>query len=269
MASSLVSPALNSPKSFPEKDMPSSLTGPLFATPTKAKPASSTVDRGSLGYLVFPLSSSSASPSRLMVSPSRPMVSHRSKPEIEQKKLAAEYEARRMRDAELHRARLERERAEALLGEEEWVRSGGVLRDSEGKRDYARTEAIRAELKLRDKEKALRERWEKYEDRWKRIREGAASAIRFHDVPWPVDVTNRNVQLEDLTIERIEPFLLDGLTVRGCKVTKKERVRSSLLRWHPDKLTGLLSKVEKDDVDAVGEGIGIVVRCLHQLNTHS
>jgi len=48
-------------------------------------------------------------------------------------------------------------------------------------------------------------------------------------------------------------------------VTRNERVRSSLLRWHPDKMTGVLGRVVKEDVEAVVEGISVVMMCLTRL----
>ncbi|ESK87322.1 hypothetical protein Moror_5731 [Moniliophthora roreri MCA 2997] len=182
-------------------------------------------------------------------------------------------------------ARVSREQAEATRGEEEWVRNGGILRDANGKRDFQRTEAVREELRLREVEKALRERWEAYERRWKEMA-GAVrqESIRFEDIPWPVALPEdesskfrgyyskkdtkspRKVMLSNITTKNVEEFILGGLRIRGQTVTKKERIRASLLRWHPDKLTGLLSKVVEEDQDAVRDGIGIVVQCLHELN---
>ncbi|KAJ6626801.1 hypothetical protein B0H10DRAFT_1870199 [Mycena sp. CBHHK59/15] len=152
----------------------------------------------------------------------------------------------------------------------DWVRSGGILRDAEGTRDYARTEAIREEIRIGDLERVLLERWVKYEQRWAELnaRAGRDRAmerdIRFRDVPWPV--CGKDVTPADLTAEQVENFLLAGLKVRGCTVTKKERVRSSLLRWHRNKLTGVLGCIVDADLDAVRKGVNVVVSCLHQLN---
>ncbi|KAJ7755289.1 hypothetical protein DFH07DRAFT_490471 [Mycena maculata] len=171
-----------------------------------------------------------------------------------------------MRDAALHEARLELEAVEAHKGEVDWVRSGGILRDAQDNRNYAKTEAIRAELRLSALEGTLIERWEDYERRWTAL--ARTPEVRFTDVPWPVCPSeNRPVALADLTVNRVEDFLLAGLKVRGCTVTKKERVRSSLLRWHPDKMTSVLARVVEGDSETVREGIHAVVLCLHQLNS--
>ena len=171
------------------------------------------------------------------------------------------------RDAGLCRIRLEREAVEARHGEEEWVRSGGVLRDKEGRRDKVRTEAVRAELKLREEEEELVRVWEGYEGRWAGlVRRGEEREVRWGDIPWPVYVgKGKEVRVGDLSVGKVEEFLLGGLRVRGCGVTRKERVRSSLLRWHPDKMTGVLGRVVKEDVEAVVEGISVVMMCLTRL----
>ncbi|CAK5272313.1 unnamed protein product [Mycena citricolor] len=179
--------------------------------------------------------------------------------------------------AALHRTRMERANAEALKGEIDWVRSGGVLRDAEGNRDYARTETIREELRVAAVEKAVTERWDAYEGRWAALRGANAAvaaashdqgtAMRFADVPWPIASDGpRPVGVGDLTTEKIEEFLFASLKVRGATVTKKERIRSSLLRWHPDKMTAILSRVADEDAEIVRSGIHAVVLCLHQLN---
>ncbi|KAE9408919.1 hypothetical protein BT96DRAFT_745176, partial [Gymnopus androsaceus JB14] len=163
-----------------------------------------------------------------------------------------------------HLARLEREKAEIIRGEEDWVRSGGILRDSEGKRDFARTEKIREEIRLRDWEKEVQSRWDAYERRWAELQRKGAEEISFNDIPWPVHIgeSARHAALSDLTLGNIETFLTEGLKVRGCKVSRKERIRSSLLRWHPDKMTALVNKVVESDRKDVSDGISAVVRCL-------
>lgn len=168
----------------------------------------------------------------------------------------------------------EREAREALSGEIDWVRSGGILRDPvTGKRDHERTKAIRAELKLKAEEEALTERWEAYEKAWKSLpRLINSRELTFHDIPWPIaipeqDGTKKNSQkrkigVRDLTPVAIEEFLTDVLRVRGTKISKKERIRASLLRWHPDKMTSIVSRVAEDDIEEVKKGVAAVAAAL-------
>jgi len=158
--------------------------------------------------------------------------------------------------------RLEKEREVASIGEIEWVRSGGVLRDAQGRRDKVRTESIRQEIRLQEREKLLTERWRVYEAKWRALltEEGP---VFFKDMPWPIQTCPSAV--EDLTFVAISDFLLEPLEVRTNTITKRERIRTSLLRWHPDKMSSILCRVVEEDVDIVREGIGAVFMCLKRM----
>ncbi|KAJ7773790.1 hypothetical protein B0H16DRAFT_1304319, partial [Mycena metata] len=92
--------------------------------------------------------------------------------------------------------------------------------------------------------------------------------LGFDNIPWPVSpAENQRVSLADLMVGRVKEFLLVSQRVRGSTVTKKEHVRSSLLRWHPDKMTSVLAQIVETDLHAVREGIHAFVLCLHQLNS--
>ncbi|KAJ4482337.1 hypothetical protein J3R30DRAFT_3285612 [Lentinula aciculospora] len=232
--------------------IPPSLNSPNFSRP---------LHKSNLGYLAFP---TTGSPLASTSTSEETQISHPS-PLLEEQNVKSHSPPANPLQ-EKHRARQEREEAERIRGEEDWVRSGGILRDSEGKRDFARTEKVREEIRLREWEKEVQERWDAYERRWSELQvkeRRGDSEISFDDIPWPVHV----VELADLTRGNVEAFLMDGLKVRGCIVTKKERVRTSFLRWHPDKMTALVSKVTEDDRKNVEDGISAVVRCLQAMNS--
>ncbi|KAK0444556.1 uncharacterized protein EV420DRAFT_1574470 [Desarmillaria tabescens] len=251
-------------------------TGALFSTPPKAKlgrqrpAASPSSQQHGLGYFAFPEGTTTHAANLLAPPPARAVVEEETSYD-EQK--SNEYLEGLKRQAELQRAA---EKAEALRGEENWVRNGGLLRDADGNRDYARTNAIQEELKLRDLEESLVNRWNVYEKGWQDLM-SSNGPLRFSDIPWPVDAVSSPqlskdlgptpLKLGDITMAKVEDFLLGGLRVRGCTVTRKERIRNSLLRWHPDKMTAILSRVVQEDICDVENGIGIVVRCLHHLNS--
>ncbi|KDQ60395.1 hypothetical protein JAAARDRAFT_32792 [Jaapia argillacea MUCL 33604] len=198
-------------------------------------------------------------------------------------------------DSPRRTTRIQRESDLASLGEYEWVRTGGVLRDASGKRDLARTQAIREELRIREEERKVRESWEGYEKNWSefvQVLGGGESVggLTFQDIPWPVRVSPRTV--EELKAVSIKEFLLSPLSLRPgtpkadpqellageqapppsrsltpVPTTKKEIIRSSLLRWHPDKLDGLglWVKVRDDEKDLVREGVGLVTRTIREI----
>lgn len=169
------------------------------------------------------------------------------------------WQERLRRDAQLHEERLAQERAEALIGEMDWVRKGGSLRDATGRRDMARTEQLRAEVRILDEETRLMKLWDGYETRWRALL-ARMDPVTFADVPWPLPVTPRTV--DELVPATVEEFLLGSLRVRKNTVTRRERIRASLLRWHPDKVSALMSRVVEDDRAAVREGIHTVFRHL-------
>jgi hypothetical protein len=81
--------------------------------------------------------------------------------------------------------------------------------------------------------------------------------------------------LEHLTIEAISQFLLTAAPTDGAKppplrdVDKKERkekLRETFLRFHPDKFEGrVMRRVKASEQETVREAIGQVVRALNAL----
>ncbi|KAG2144107.1 uncharacterized protein EDB93DRAFT_1228412 [Suillus bovinus] len=159
--------------------------------------------------------------------------------------------------------RLHKERELIETSEIEWVRGGGVLRDAQGRRDKARTERIRAELKLQEEEKTKMNRWREYDERWKALITTSDKTLAFADIPWPLLTAPRGA--DSFTLPAISEFLFESLSVRNNAVTKKNRIRSSILRWHPDKSSLVVGRVVAEDVDAVREGIHAVFHCLKRL----
>ena len=185
--------------------------------------------------------------------------------------------------AEIHRRqkRVESELSEALQGDIEWVRSGGILRDTNGRRDFGRTRRIREQLDERERERASLAAWTEYEDRWRAglsvgggcgenssssLSEGANGdeGIGFGDVAWPVAKPPEDP--DGLTVGAVREFVLSPL--RGKNITpskKRDRVRQLLLRYHPDKTAFLLSRVADEEKDRVREGINTVFMGLKSL----
>ncbi|GLB37718.1 hypothetical protein LshimejAT787_0407690 [Lyophyllum shimeji] len=171
---------------------------------------------------------------------------------------AAEY-AEQQRQKEMKARRRDEERARKAetqrlekLAEEERRRK--KLERAERKQQYAR---------------------EDYEIRWKALLSGrgeddADSATRklgFADIPWPVLPAHRHLSLEHLTKEAILEFLIPSTASREAdKKERKERLRETFLRFHPDKFEGRFMRlVEDSERDAVRGAIGQVVRSLNAL----
>ena len=185
--------------------------------------------------------------------------------------------------AEIHRRqkRVESETSEALKGDIEWVRSGGVLRDSNGRRDFARTKQIRDQLYEEDRERKAVAAWAEYEDRWRASLvisarhhhrnssldskgQDRGHGIGFKDVAWPVAKPPENP--DGLTVDAVREFVLAPLRVKGITSSKrKDRIRQLLLRYHPDKTAFLLSRVAEEEKDRVLEGVNDVFMSLKSL----
>jgi hypothetical protein len=111
-------------------------------------------------------------------------------------------------------------------------------------------------------EQLVMTRWETYEQQWRTLL-AATSPVTFYDIPWPVESAPTDVR--QLTPEAISTFIFAPLRVRRNQVTQRERIRASLLRWHPDKLASVLRRVVENDREVVQEGVGAVFRCLNAL----
>jgi hypothetical protein len=191
--------------------------------------------------------------------------------------------------AEIHRRqkRVESETSEALKGDIEWVRSGGVLRDSNGRRDFARTKRIRDQLDEQERERRALKAWAEYEDRWRASLviggvgrrkdpsfavaldwEGLDQGIGFRDVAWPVAKSPESP--DELTVGAVREFVLAPLRGKDIAPSKrKDRIRQLLLRYHPDKAGFLLSRVAEEEKDLVLEGISNVFMSLKSLQGDS
>ncbi len=118
-----------------------------------------------------------------------------------------------------------------------------------------------------DKQKQLERRgqeeaWKAYERRWTTIAgDPSGSPLRFKSIPWPTTVPPKNVA--DITPVAITKFILSPAHSEG--MARKERIKSALRRWHPDRFGRVLGRVDEKDKEAVERGVGIVARCLNDL----
>ena len=155
------------------------------------------------------------------------------------------------------------------------------------KAETARLEKAAKEERKRLKLKRESRRWdyarEEYSIRWRELHsvsEGSVS-LEFDDIPWPVataygallaqlkkresGVARRSITIDELTAEAITAFLLPA-EKEFDKEKRKEKLRESFLRFHPDKFEGRFMRfVKEDDREKVKEAIGQVSRVLNSL----
>ncbi|KAF8263493.1 hypothetical protein EI94DRAFT_1740687 [Lactarius quietus] len=106
------------------------------------------------------------------------------------------------------------------------------------------------------------EAWKAYESHWATIATGNDnSPLRFRSVPWPMTLPPRSER--EVTSEAVAKFILSHAHSEG--VSRKDRIKSALRRWHPDRFGRILNRVDVKDRAAVERGVGTVVRCLNDL----
>ncbi|KAH0827520.1 hypothetical protein J3R83DRAFT_4233 [Lanmaoa asiatica] len=189
--------------------------------------------------------------------------------------LVYEYEAEAHKwmnhEAEMRRRAQEREREEARrrIVQEDVMRIQARVRqrrDSEREAiaEERRKNVERAKEKVRREqaraERAMLEAWNSYESRWTAIT-ASTEPLGFRDIPWPLLATRTRV--EDLAPENITNFLLHP--VHSSNHSRRERIRTALLRWHPDRFRRILNRVVDSERSVVEEGVGVIARCLNEL----
>lgn len=190
-------------------------------------------------------------------------------------KLIYVYEAeadRWMREDEIaRRVAMERERARARIQDElrriearlSEKREAERLEQEMAEKARRRARHERREKEARDRaklEKLILDAWADYEQRWSAL-PTSSEQLDFKSTPWPIIIPPRNT--DDITRDAIVGFLFSPLHSQGQ--SRKDRIRSAQLRWHPDRFRRFMGKIPEDSRVEVEEGVGIVARCLNEL----
>ena len=177
----------------------------------------------------------------------------------------------RARDDQASRVALEREKARARIQEElrkidarfEEKREAERRERAAQSKRRAHEEQTREEKRARDRaksDKLMVDAWTNYESRWTTLM-SSSDPLDFKTIPWPV--TKLASSPIDLTPEAISTFLFSEL--HSLQLSRKERIRSAQLRWHPDRFRRLMGRVKAEDKAKVEEAVGNVARCLNDL----
>lgn len=172
-------------------------------------------------------------------------------------------------EEEFRRLAAERERIKARYVQEELKRLEARMRvKREGERQRIVEEKLRAQMDARERDrkerastqKAIVEAWSRYESGWEAVN-GSTTALAFNDIPWPM--RSMPAKPSDITPSAVVNLLLSPF--HSPKQTRKERIRSAQLRWHPDRFRRVMNRVKEEDREAIEEGVGIIARCLNDL----
>ncbi|KAK0212742.1 hypothetical protein DFS33DRAFT_61824 [Desarmillaria ectypa] len=112
--------------------------------------------------------------------------------------------------------------------------------------------------RFRTKEKPLKMTWADYQKRWQAIN-SSSSPLSFSSIPWPQKI--QPTTPSDISPAAIASFIF---AYPGTQ-SRKERIRSAQLTWHPDRFQRLLGKIVKEEREKVEEGAGIIARVLNDL----
>ncbi|KAK7472468.1 hypothetical protein VKT23_000583 [Stygiomarasmius scandens] len=158
--------------------------------------------------------------------------------------------------------------------------------------------AAEEERRLRRREREF-QKWDyarqEYNQHWKRLLAPIPAGedvitLGFDDIPWPIVSVHKqkpdkkgnstlkaiSVSLDDLTRDAISLFLFSSTSSSSVpsssnqegleKKDRKDKLRETFLRFHPDKFEGrVMPRVKEAERDKVREALGIVVRALNDL----
>ena len=166
-----------------------------------------------------------------------------------------------IRTAEERRAEQSQLQEEFDKMEARWqARAGREEKRRRQAQQLADEQKARAEKQKQLERQSQEEAWKAHERRWTTITSDS-SPLRFKSIPWPTTVQPRNVV--EITPVAITKLILSPAHSEG--MSRKERIRNALLRWHPDRFGRVLGRVDEKDREAVERGVGIVARCLNEL----
>ncbi len=158
---------------------------------------------------------------------------------------------------------LDRKRNAAAEHEKERQRAARAAAKAE---EDARRRARRHERERRRRADAR----DTHEERWAELLGSKSADLGFGDIPWPVQGETSNIS--DITAEAVSAFLFfhvdiveGGLDKAGTLAgrTRKEELRGTMLRFHPDKFEGrVIPRVKDAEKAAVREGANAVTRAV-------
>ncbi|KAF8161318.1 hypothetical protein B0H34DRAFT_781867 [Crassisporium funariophilum] len=175
--------------------------------------------------------------------------------------------------------------------------------EKERRAETARLEKAAEEERKRKKLERESRRWdyarEEYAARWMALLSAAGDqgsadsnmqSLTFDDIPWPIAAAHRQkpekrrhreedsrqrIGVEELTAEAIATFLLPSVGGAGVgavvpeeerKKERKDKLRETFLRFHPDKFEGrFIKRIKESERQKVREAIGQVSRVLNTL----
>ena len=164
-----------------------------------------------------------------------------------------------------------RKRNEAAHREQQRQKAARAAAEAEAARILkAKEDARRRARDERERRRRVEAR-KAYQSRWIELLESRSESadLEFGDIPWPV--RGGAPDISQLTVEAISAFLFEGqkeleVDEAGKARMRKEELRGTMLRFHPDKFEGrIVRRVRDEDREAVREGANAVTRAVAAL----
>ncbi|KAH9994922.1 hypothetical protein BJV74DRAFT_340961 [Russula compacta] len=158
----------------------------------------------------------------------------------------------RLRAAEVHGERIQLQEEFDQM-EARWrERIGREERRRRQEYQWAEEQRARAEKqKQLERRSQEEEAWRAYERRWSAITGDGSSRLTFKSIPWPMTVPPRSAA--EITPAAVAKFIFSPAHSEG--VSRKERIRSALRRWHPDRFGRVLSRLMRRTRGRSREGL--------------
>jgi hypothetical protein len=168
-----------------------------------------------------------------------------------------------------------RKRNEAAHREQQRQKAARAAAEAEAARILKAKEDVRRRARDERERRRRVEARKAYQSRWTELLGSVSESadLGFGDIPWPV--RGGAPDISRLTVEAISGFLFEGqkeqeVDEAGQARMRKEELRGTMLRFHPDKFEGrVVRRVRDGDREAVREGANAVTRAVAALMASS
>ena len=165
----------------------------------------------------------------------------------------------------LTRNTFDRKRNAATLREQERQKAAHAAAKAEAERILRAEEDARRRARHERGHRRRADARDAYQRRWAGLLESKSkfADLGFGDIPWPVPGGPPDISL--ITAEAVSAFLFFPEEA-GKGKTRKEELRGTMLRFHPDKFEGrIIPRVREEERAAVREGANAVTRAVSTL----
>jgi hypothetical protein len=162
----------------------------------------------------------------------------------------------------------DRKRNAAAIQEQQRQRAAHAAAKAEAARILRAEEDARRRARYERERRRRADARDAYQLGWAGLLESKSADLGFGDIPWPVE--GKSPDISHITADAVSAFLFfpgeEGLDEAKRARTRKEELRGTMLRFHPDKFEGrVIPQVKDEERAAVREGANAVTRAVSAL----